>query len=75
MRFQFGGKTEVLVFHSLALHRQQQDHEKTTNASDLIFQAYISPTRKLGAKCSKAVICLTSGTYKEIHCDLLLLAN
>jgi len=44
-------KIEVFIFHSLELHRQQLDHEKTTIASDLIFQAYISPTRKLGAKC------------------------
>lgn len=47
-------KIVVVIFHSPELHRQQLDHKKTTVASDLIFQAYISPTRKLGAKCSKA---------------------
>lgn len=45
---------EVLIFHSLGLYRQQLDNEKTSIASDLNFQAYISPTRKPGAKCSKA---------------------
>jgi len=42
-------KIEVLI--SLELHRQQLDHEKTTIASGLIFQASLG---KLGVKCSKA---------------------
>lgn len=47
-------KTEVLIFHPLGLYRQQLDNEKTSISSDLNFQAYISSTRKPGAKCSKA---------------------
>lgn len=47
-------KIEVLIFHSPGLYRQLLDNEKTSIASDLNFQAYISPTRKPGAKCSEA---------------------
>lgn len=61
-------KIEVLLSHSLGLYRQQLDNEKTSIASDLKLQAYISPRRKPGAKCSKAklFVLLQGHTNKPI---------